>query len=228
VSGPEPSVLPEDPLPDGITAEESAAIRRAVEEAERRTGGEIVALALTTADEYQVAFWKGAALAGLAAAALAAVVDQLRPLWLSRPTWMLLVVACGMLAGCLAVRTVPPLRRWLCGRQLLERRLQLRAREAFLLHEVWKTRDRTGILVAVSGFEHQVVVLADEGIHKVVPAGTWERLARETAATVRESGLGAGLLAAVGKADGILTAHGLTRRPDDRNELPDAVRGEFR
>lgn len=214
-------------LPPGITADEAATIRAAVAEAEGHTGGEIVALVLASADDYQVAYWKGAALSGFGAAAVAAAIDQIRPLWISRPFWMLLLVACGLLAGALSARVVPPLRRWLCGTALLDRRLQQRDREAFLVHSVFTTRDRTGILIAVSAFERRVVVLADEGIHSVVPAGTWEALARETAATVRESGPGAGLISAVRKAGGILRHHGLIRRTDDHNELPDSVRGEF-
>ena len=50
-------------------------------------------------------------------------------------------------------------------------------------------------------------------------------LARETAATVRSSGAGAGLLQAVRRAGELLAAHGLGRRGDDRNELADDVRG---
>ncbi|MEO8195189.1 MAG: hypothetical protein ABI689_00555 [Thermoanaerobaculia bacterium] len=214
-------------LPAGISAAEAAAIRDAVAEAEGQTGGEIVALALASADDYQFAYWKGAALAAFAAAAAAAAFDQLRPLWITRPVWMLLYVSCGLLGGAMLARFVPPFRRWLCGSAVLERRLQQRAREAFLVHSVFSTRDRTGILIAVSAFERRVVVLADEGIHSVVPAGTWEELARETAITVRCSGPGAGLLQAVRKAGGLLRHHGLIRRTDDQNELPDNVRGEF-
>ena len=81
--------------------------------------------------------------------------------------------------------------------------------------------------MAVSAFERQVVVLADEGIHSVVPPGTWERLAGETATTVRTRGPGAGLLHAVRQAGELLSAHGLGRREDDRNELSDGIRGDF-
>lgn len=197
-------------------------------EAEKQTGGEIVALALASADDYQVAYWKGAALAGFAAAALAAALDQLRPFWLSRPSWMLLVVAGGLLAGAMAARFIAPVKRWLAGPALLERRLEQRAREAFLVHAVFETSDRTGILLAVSAFERRVVVIADQGIHAVVPAGTWDRLAAETAAIVREKGAGAALLQAVSRAGELLATHGLGRRTDDHNELSDGVRGEFR
>lgn len=214
-----------DPIPPpGLSAEEAAAIRDAVAEAERATGGEIVPLALIAADEYQVAYWKGAALAGFAAATLAAAADQIRPLWIGRPGWLLIYLAAGLLAGGLAARSIAPFRRWLCGPALLERRLEQRAREAFLAHSVFATRDRTGILVAVAAFEHRVVILADQGIHKVVAAGTWEKLAAETAATVRAAGPGAGLLLAVRRAGEVLRTHGLERRADDRNELADGVR----
>ncbi|MEO8276073.1 MAG: hypothetical protein ABI639_07620 [Thermoanaerobaculia bacterium] len=215
-------------LPENITIEEGAAIRLAVEEAERHSGAEVVALALASADDYPVASWKGAAVCGFAAAIGGAVMAPLPALGLARASWMLLLVALGFVVGALSVVVIPPWRRWLCGHRLLERRLEQRAREAFLVYQVFKTRDRTGILVAVSGFERRVAVIADEGIHAVVPEGTWQKLANETAAIVRTSGPGAGLLAAVRQAGEILATHGLARRSDDQNELPDGVRGEFR
>lgn len=219
MTSPKPS-----PLPPGISAAEAAAIRAAVEAAERETGGEIVPLALAEADEYPVALWKGAALFGLAAALAGGAFDFWRPVWLTRPEGYTAALAIGMLLGGLAGQWIPALRRWLCGGALLERRLELRAREAFLAHQVFATRDRTGILIAVAAFEHRVTILADQGIHAVVPAGTWERLAGDTAAVVRSQGPGAGLLLAVERAGAILRESGLARRSDDRNELADEVR----
>ena len=70
--------------------------------------------------------------------------------------------------------------------------------------------------------------LADEGIHKVAPPGTWEALAGETARILSQDGSGAALLRAVERCGAILEERGLGLAAGDANELADEVRGEFR
>ena len=51
--------------------------------------------------------------------------------------------------------------------------------------EVFKTRDRTGILIFLALFEHRAVILADEGIHRAVPREEWQALVDELVAGIR-------------------------------------------
>lgn len=204
---------------DGGMAER---IREAVAEAEARSGGEIVPVLLPASDGYEVAYWKGAALGGLLAEAL--VAAWAGGSWLIGSAWLIASGAAGALGGAFAALAIPALRRGLAGEAELQRQVEQRASACFVAHEVFRTRERTGILILISRFERRVAVLADEGIRSRVPDSTWDALAAEVAGRVRREGAGPALLAAVQAAGDLLAAQGPPRRADDRNELPDPPR----
>lgn len=207
----------------GIDGKTSERIRQAVEEAELASGGEIVPVLVGACDDYEMALWKGAvlgALVGDGAVALCSVTGWAP--WVRGAFWWLLPGLVGLLIGALATAALPGWRRWLVGNERMRRRVEQEASARFLAHEVFRTRDRTGILILVATFERRVTVLADAGIRALVPEASWEDLAGAIAATVRREGPGPALLEAVRRAGGILAARGVPRRSDDRNELPDA------
>ena len=76
--------------------------------------------------------------------------------------------------------------------------------------------------MAVSLFEHEVRILADEGVHPCVPPEEWQSLARLVAREMRDQTPGRALLTAVERAGGLVSARGPRRAADDANELPDA------
>jgi putative membrane protein len=209
-----------------VSDAEAQAIRAAVAAAEQASAGEIVPVLVDAADDYELADWKGATLGALLAALGAAIVHAWRPSWGPAATWLVLPAALGALAGALSARYSPPLRRLLIGAERLDDCVEARAFEAFLHHGVFRTRDRSGILILVALFEHRVRILADEGIHAAVPAATWEALARDTALAVRGGRPGDALARAVERCGTLLSEHGPRRRADDANELPDAPLSE--
>jgi len=216
-------LTPSEPL---VSDAESEAIRAAVAAAERNSAGEIVPLLVDAADDYEMADWKGATLGALLAALVAAALHALRPSWGAALVWLVLPGALGALGGALAARFSAPLRRLLVGEERLDDCVEACAFDAFLRHGVHRTRDRSGILILIALFEHRVRILADEGIHAAVPAETWETLARETAAAVRDGRPGEALRRAVERCGALLAEQGPRRRSDDANELPDAPRSE--
>jgi len=192
-----------------------------VADVESTSGVEVVPVLAAASDAYRLADWRGAALGALLCAAAAP--------WLPDPAawsaagafvpwgWTL----AGALAGAAAARW-HPLRLLLAGEGETAQRVTSGAREAFLAHELFRPRARTGLLVYVSMFERRVEILADEGVYRAVPQTVWADLAGEVAATMRVSPPAAALLAAVRRAGELVAAHGPHRRGDDRNELPDA------
>lgn len=208
--------------------EEAEAIREAVVAAEGATAGEIVPVLLSAADSYEVAYWKAATLGCFVAELVALLVWRLREAWTPAVGTVLLPGLAGALVAALAVLLVPRLRPLIAGAEKVSERTARRAREAFLAYELFRTVDRSGILLCVFRLERRVVVLADSGIHAVASEGTWKQLADETAARMRTDGSGPALLAAVRRCAEILQERGLRRRPDDRNELGDELRGDFR
>jgi putative membrane protein len=214
-----------------FSAADLETVRTAVAAAEQGTSGEIVPYVVAASDDYTGAAWKGAALGALAASLAAWALHRWADLWgASRFLWMVAPPAAGAALGYLAAHW-PPLRRLLAGSHLIERRVHGRAAAAFLEQEVFRTRERTGILLFLSLFERRVVVLGDSGIHAKVAAGEWDGVVRQAVDALSQSGSGnptAALVAAIGECGAILARHGLPPRPDDVDELPDELRVEER
>jgi len=207
-----------------FTEEERRQIAAAVGAAEEGTRGEIVPVVVAASDRYEAAGWLGALLGALAAAVAAAVAHRLHGPWADPAAWIALPPFAGALLGRAAVVLSPALRRRLAGHQVLDREVRQRAAEEFLSQEVFRTRDRSGILIFLSAFEREVVVLADRGIHEAVPAAEWNAIAREIARGVGAGRPAEAILAAVGRCGELLRERRLGARADDRNELPDGLR----
>lgn len=201
------------------------AIRAAVTEAEQRTSGEIVPYFVEASDAYPGALWKGIALGAFAGALIAEGVWFLGDFWGGLiPLWIALPAAAGGALGFLLTAYVPAVKRWMAGDDLLDLRTRQRAEMAFLEQEVFRTRDRTGILLFLSLFEHRVVVIGDSGINQKVEPGQWDGIVRTVVEGIRSGRPGEALASAIRQCGELLERHGVALRPDDRNELPDELR----
>jgi putative membrane protein len=174
-----------------------------------------VPYAVERSDRYTRALWTAATLGALAGALAAALVRWVGNVW-GGPValWIALPPASGAALGLLAALGLPGLRRLLVPPGVLADRVHQRAAEAFLSEEVFRTRDRTGILIFLSLFERRVVVRADRGLDAVVTAGEWEEIVAGIAAGMRQGRPGPAL------AEGLRRCASLARRvpprPDDR------------
>jgi putative membrane protein len=208
-----------DPQPLSETQRDE--VRRAVAEVERASGAELVPVIVASSDAYRVADWRAAVAGALAGGVAHAAAPDLAGWGLLAPYAPLAWTALGALGATLAARW-HRLRRLLAGDAELAARVAAGARSAFLANEVFRTRDRTGVLIYVSLFERRVEILADEGVYRAVPQPEWERLAEEVAATMKGAAPEAAMLAAIRRAGELVAAHGPRRRDDDANELPDS------
>lgn len=200
-------------------------IEEAIREAEDRTRGEIVAAAVPASGDYPGAAWTGACLGSLSALVLLVLVHWRGDVWgLGSPFWALLAAGAGAAAGYLAVAWSGTLKRLLTPDELLERQVDLAARAAFLEHEVFRTRDRSGVLLYLSLMEHRVVVLGDAGIERHVEPGEWDGIVAGIVRGIREGRPGEALAAAIGRCGEILDRRGLERRSDDVDELANRLR----
>jgi len=119
---------------------------------------------------------------------------------------------------------IAPLRRILAGGALMRHRVSQRATEAFLAEEVFDTRDRTGILIFVSLFERQVLVVGDSGINERVKQEEWDDVVQTIIQCIRRGSYADGLVEAIGKCGTLLERRGVERRSDDTDELRDELR----
>ena len=214
--------------PPLFTDAERERIRVAVDTAEQQTAGEIVPYVVARSGAYEVAAWRGAALGALIAAALALLIawtyDGWGLGWLYSAWGMALTMTLGGVLGALIVWYTPVLRRWLAGPTRLADRVHRRAEAAFLEEEVFNTRDRTGILLFVSLFEHRIEVIGDEGINKAVEQQEWVEVVDRIRTGIRAGHLADGLVEAVELCGELLHRRGVGIRPDDTDELSDDVR----
>lgn len=200
-------------------------IRAAVAEAEQRTSGEIVPYFVEESDAYPGALWKGTALGAFAGSLLAEGIYFLGDFWGGLlPLWIALPAAAGGALGFLLTAYVPAVKRWMAGDALLDLRTRQRAEMAFLEQEVFRTRERTGILLFLSLFEHRVVVLGDSGINQKVEPGQWDGIVRTVVHGIRDGRPGEALASAIRQCGELLERHGVAIRPDDRDELPNELR----
>jgi len=200
-------------------------IEVAVHEAEGTTAGEIVPFVVSRSDHYEAAAWKGATLGAFLAVAAAAVAHQLGGFWGSfLLAWILLPALVGGAVGFAGVALIRPLKLWLAGAATVDRRVHQRAAAAFVENEVFRTKERTGILIFLSLFERRVVVLGDSGINARVQQHEWNAVVAAIVKGIRSGQPGAALASAIRRCGELLTRRGVAIRPDDTDELPDQLR----
>jgi len=210
---------------DYFSAADLTAVKEATREAESRTSGEFVCVIVERSDGFEDARWRAAALGSLIGGLLAAYGFYALEAW--EPAffiWPAVMPFAGMAVGWLAAIAVPPIERELAGGEALRSRVHNRAAAAFVDESVFRTRDRTGILIFVSLFERRVEILCDEGVRDKVPGEAWLGITRVLAAALGDGRGGAALTAAIKACGDVVEEAGLERREDDVNELPDEPR----
>jgi putative membrane protein len=195
-----------------LTEAEAQAVTDAVTAAEANTSGEIVPVILPRSDSYPGARWRFAVtLAGLCAFASVMLLPDMHPIW---HLW----IEVPALAVGYALGSVGWLQRIFLARTEMDVEVRQRSIEAFHLHELHATRDRTGILIMISMLEHRVQILADSGINSKVKDGTWDAVVSRLTSRLRAGELVEGLCAAISECGEILSRE-FPPHVDDRNEL---------
>lgn len=196
-------------------------IEAAIAVVEARTAGELIVTSVPASDGYgDVRMLYAAALA----LSLAAVAHLIAPDW---PVTWLLWLEIGVATAAWWVLGTGLLVRKLVPRARLEQSVQRRAREAFLEHELFATRDRSGVLILISELEHRVVILGDAGIHSRLAAGVWQAHVDRIVSGFRGGHAADGVCAVIAEL-GVVLIENFPVRADDTNELPNTVRTNTR
>lgn len=187
------------------------------------TAGELVVYVTERCDSYPEVALK-ATLVGAALGALcSAIAVRIFGGW-GAPDylWMLIGLQLGLFAGWIASR-FEGLGRRLIDREAMTSRIDARAAEAFLEEQVFETQNRTGILIFVTLFEHQVVLLPDDGIGERVEARAWGAISEELAQGIRSGAPARALIRAVEQCADLLREHGVAPT-DSTDELSNEPR----
>lgn len=204
-------------------------IKTAVKEAENSISGEIVPVIVERSGQYRTANYKAGILGAALAFVLMIVIDRYIIADYSYtlfydPVFIFFVVILGGLLGGLLPNVVEGLKRWLIDQGQFDRETRQRAESAFLQEEVFNTRHRTGIMIFISFFEHEVIVMADRGISKVVEQKQWDKIVADLVSHIREGKIVEGLEAGIKRCGDILLEKGFHKADDDVNELSDDLR----
>jgi putative membrane protein len=200
-------------------------ITEAVRLAESKTSGEIVPYFVEQSDDYAVASWRSGTILASIVLLASLVIHAFSKSWLPFGALELSGIVVGaFLLGIILARTLPAYKRSLLGHALIDLRVSQRASVAFLSEEVFKTRDRTGILIFLSLFERRVIVLGDSGINSKVAKTDWDDIVKTIVKSIHEHRVTDGMVEAIRQCGELLEKHGVERRRDDTDELSDSLR----
>jgi putative membrane protein len=210
-----------------FTTQDLDRIKAAVRQAEDKISGEIVPVFVEKSGIYSIATYRGfLVFASLAFLAIIVFDRYAENLAVYDPFMIFLWVLMVGLAGALITHYIDPLKRLMMSQSHLDRATRQRAENAFLEEEVFATRHRTGIMIFVSFFEREVIVMADRGISKVVDQKEWDKMVRGITANIKMGKITEGIEAAILRSGEILLEKGFIKTTDDVNELRDDLRME--
>jgi putative membrane protein len=214
-------------LKSRFTEKDLERIKAAVKEAEINISGEIVPVFVEKSGHYTIANYRGAMIATAITFSMLVLFDRYMPsLAIHDPLVLFTLVTIGGVIGALITHYIWPVKFWLLSPFHLDQSTRKRAETAFLEEEVFNTRHRTGIMIFISFFEHEVIMMADRGISKVVPQKEWDKMVENLVENVRRDKVTDGMITAVQRCAEILLENGFVRTKDDVNELRDDLRLE--
>lgn len=218
-------------LKQRFTENDLQRIKAAVKEAEQKISGEIVPVIVEKSGYYSIANYKGS----LIGASLAFIIMIMLDRYVIHdasvtlyydPVFIFFVVILGGVIGAVVPNFLPALMRMLVSQRHFDHATKQRAENAFLEEEVFNTRHRTGIMIFISFFEREVIVMADRGISKVVDQKQWDKIVADLISNIRMGKIVEGLEGAIKRCGEILLEKGFLITADDVNELRDDLRIE--
>ena len=218
-----------------LSEADHARVSAAIAEAEKRSNGEIVAVATPISDSYHDVALHWAVAALLLVLAWAAWKPDwllwwhglLSGGWDSDPTLgqlllVLMFFATLKFVAVLLILRWMPLRLALTPRATKARRVRRRAIVVFKAAAERRTVGRTGILIYLSMGEHRAEIVGDEAITAVTTPETWGEAMAALLQEVRAGRPGDGICAAIAEVGVVLSKH-FPRSDADTNEIPDKL-----
>ena len=204
-------------------------IKAAVKTAEENISGEIVPVIVDRSGRYIIAKYKGSLIGASLAFMMMIVLDRYIISNASNtlfydPVFIFFVVILGGIVGAVIPFFSEGFERLLLSQVYMDQTTRRRAENAFLEEEVFNTRQRTGIMIFISFFEHEVMVMADKGISNLVEQKQWDMIVADLVAQIRAGKIIEGLEAGIKQCGDLLLEKGFKKTADDTNELSDDLR----
>lgn len=215
----------------GLPERSLDSIKSAVHKAESGTTGEIAIAATEESSDYSFFELFSSVLLGALVFAVTILlhgkIEALagRLFWIDEAwhaTAISGIVSFAVIALAFLAANIPAVDRLVIPRHVQKSRVYNRAIRHFVESGVYATADRTGILIFISAMEHEVRIIADEGIHKKIPQDKWDEIASNLAIGIRDRKTEEALVAAIRSCGGLLAEH-FPARAENPNEIPDGL-----
>ena len=208
-----------------FTNQQKQAIKEAVQEAETKTAGEIVPFFIQSADDYEESNVRAALVFGILTLALMAGLSFSWSLPFVITPWEVSIggIVAGLF-GYLLSRFIEPIKKLFTSKEQMIEKVEIRASQAFLNDEVFNTKDRTGILILISHFEHMVKVLGDSGINAKVKKEDWQEVVDLIITGIKSNDPTTGIVNGIKKCGDLLQSSGVDKPEGNPNELSDDIR----
>ena len=206
-----------------LTTQEREHLDRRVAGAEKLICAQVVLAVVERSDSYAELPWKAFALGTSVACFLVSMPAVLKPDWIMAGTVLLAVVitlAAGAAAALLAI-FVPAFARLFLHRHHAEVEVMEHAKSFFLSRELFNTKQRNAILLLVSLFERQIVILPDTGIGKRLDTGAMHSIIGRMTPFLTSGNAARAFEAGLEGLEQVLAVTAKTRRR--KNELPDGI-----
>jgi putative membrane protein len=142
-----------------------------IAEAEKRTGAQIVLAVVKRCDSYPEIPWKAFAIGASIGAFAVFLLELFFFSWMPQTTLLIGVILATLFAGiafALVTVGIPGLARIFLAENRSEEEVRQYAESLFLNRELFATSKRTAILLLVSMFERQVMILPDTGLSDIL------------------------------------------------------------
>lgn len=201
--------------------------------AEDKISGEIVPVFVEKSGFYSIANYRAAVFAASLTFLIIIIIDRYfietakaLNIYNRDPLFIFLLVVLVGLVGFFASHFFNSIQKLFVSQEHLNRATRQRADTAFMQEEVFNTRHRTGIMIFISFFEREVMVMADRGISKVVEQKEWDKIVQGIIQNIRMGKVVDGIESAILRCGEILLEKGFHKTADDVNELRDDLRIE--
>jgi putative membrane protein len=153
-----------------LTNKERNLLEKRIAATDKLTGAQIVFAVIERCDSYAEIPWKAFALGAAVAGFLVFIFDLFFSQWCS-DAMVLISVFSMLIAGIIAAILslyVQKFARFFLVTNRAEVEVRQYAESLFLSRELFATRRRTGVLLLVSLFEHQIILLPDKGHNRTL------------------------------------------------------------
>jgi putative membrane protein len=206
-----------------FTQSQKEIIEERIQSVEKRTGAEVMVLVVPECDAYTASSVLAATIFSLPLSIL------LTPavggyLWLSQQNMWVFLSLFTLFFGPIyyLIHNIRSIKRCFIFAREMEKKVQDEAMVQFFSEGVSQTRAATGVLIFISMFERQVVVLGDRGINRLLQPSVWQQVVDIITSGIRGGRAAEAICEGIDRVGKMLTAH-IPVPPGDTDELKNLI-----